>query len=178
MKGKVNGKSKGSRFERELAKTFSNWYFGDPDAIVRNATSGALSTTRGNVGIPSGDLQQIKHHENPFPYSVEAKHHKEFKIEHLLFERPRSKVYRAWVQCRRDALKDKKIPLLVFKVNFQASYCVLDIEQFSSVVKLALMKLLKTYCVTGSVLIVSLDDFLKSTAITDFFKEHYNVLQR
>ncbi|MEE8599055.1 MAG: hypothetical protein V3S69_06050, partial [Dehalococcoidales bacterium] len=132
---------------------------------VRNATSGALSTIRRGAELPGGDIQQVKQFEFPFPYSVECKHHKEFKIEHLIFERRRSKVYKAWLQCLRDAEKERKIPMMVFRANYANIMVVFNIEKFNLKEKCVLMDMSNHYCITKKHLIVSFEHLLSDSAI-------------
>lgn len=67
-KAKTNNKSKGSSFERELAKILSIWIYGAESVLRRHPTSGA------EKGFGSGaDISLFQPGYDPFEYFVEAK---------------------------------------------------------------------------------------------------------
>ena len=118
------GKAKGSAWERAVAKDLSQWYYGDPNYLIRSQSSGAMATVRGNGLIPGGDIFQIKIGVKEFPFSVECKALKEFLIDDILFKREKTISYKAWLQCIGDAEKTKKIPMLIGKGNRRDAYII------------------------------------------------------
>jgi hypothetical protein len=119
------GKQKGNRHEWKIAKELSIWYYGEPNALVRNSNSGAVATVRLDRTMPAGDLQQVKYFERPFPYSVECKHLKDVDLMDLLTNRKSGNLTRAWKQTLHEK-QDGKIPLLVFTANHKPTFCVSD----------------------------------------------------
>jgi hypothetical protein len=170
-------KSKGNRFERDIAKKLSIWYFQDPDALIRNPGSGSIATIRSAqngskeayMGIPAGDIMQIKRHDLPFPFSVEVKHHKVLVLEHLLFEKKNSLIYKFWRQCTRDAGISGKIPLMIFKENYKNPVvCLENTPELSSKIKVFNpwhYILTKSFCVT------QLDNFLEDPTWANIFSD-------
>lgn len=154
-------KAKGNAFEREVAKKLATWYYDDVNALVRNASSGSLYTIREDSDLPPGDIVQEKYHEHKFPYSVECKHYKELKLEHLLMGRVRSKLYKFWVQTCRDADKAGLLPLMIWKSNFQETYCCTRLPSKN------LRELSHKYIATKSLFIFRLSDFLMDSELHD-----------
>lgn len=149
------GKEKGSVFERQIAKEFGELYYKDTSALLRNFNSGGLATMRTGAGLPAGDIIQVKYMDKPFPFSVECKHHKEFKIQNLIFERKNSKEMKAWKQCLRDAETVNKIPMLVFKENYG------DVVLCFRAPKVRALEYMWHHCYTKNLLMVTLNHFLQ-----------------
>lgn len=111
-------KRKGSAFERWTARTLSQWYFHDPNILIRTQGSGAMSTVR-HAAIGLNDLLQVQAHEDPFPFCVECKHLSASVSVHDL-ARSTSLFQKAWAQTvRAAALVPRVAPLLVFRTNNQ-----------------------------------------------------------
>ena len=118
-------KTKGNAHEWVVAKALGKALFEDPSAFIRSPGSGALHTIRnimGTVGkgdiCVAGDVIQVRHMDKfMFPYSIECKAWKEFKIIDLLLKNEKSIAYKAWLQAVRDAESVGRFPLLVFKEN-------------------------------------------------------------
>lgn len=109
-KKKINGRTKGARNERELAKVFTEWW---GEQFVRTPLSGGWAKGKKSV---SGDLVS-KEDNTKFPFSLEAK-----CVEGWTFDvlwNPGSLIFKWWEQCLEDALNAGKIPLLVFKRNLK-----------------------------------------------------------
>tara|TARA_Y100000310_G_C20438469_1_gene694888 strand:+ start:83 stop:610 length:528 start_codon:yes stop_codon:yes gene_type:complete len=136
-------KEKGNRFERKIAKELGEWYYNDKNALIRSPSSGALATIRNFTTPVAGDIYQIKYVTTEFPFCVELKHHKDFNIEHLLFPRKSSRLWKAWEQCKRDANAVHKIPLLIYKQNYGTQIAVIQIKEPE--------KYFKTYFLSGHV---------------------------
>lgn len=118
-------KAKGNSHEWVVARALGKWFYDDSESLIRMPTSGALATM-----LPTnrehlvGDVLQVKG-RTQFPFAVEAKHHKELHLVHLLFERKTSKLYKFWKLIKKESKKANKIPMLVFKSNFQDVLVVL-----------------------------------------------------
>lgn len=124
MTKKINGKNKGNRFERELAKKFES-HFGFQ--FRRTPQSGAYvgGNNRGSflredvTEILAGDLIAG---DPDFPFCVEAKNYKDEPQFHQLLQN-KSIVFDEWIkQATADADDINKIPLIVFKINNKGTF--------------------------------------------------------
>lgn len=125
---KGGGKSKGSSFERKIAKELGEALFGDKDSFVRTPSSGALATIRKtHTATFAGDIMQVDHvKEFDFPYCIECKHYKTFDPFNLLIKKENSLEYKAWLQAKDNATKSNmKKPLLIFRGNNKPVYVAL-----------------------------------------------------
>lgn len=152
-------KAKGNAFERSIAKQLAVYFYNDPDALVRNFNSGGLATMRKGAGLTPGDITQVKYLDKPLQFSIECKFHKKFNINDLLIGNTKSTLYKAWVQCARDAKTLDKIPMLVFKQNFGEPYVVF----YHKDLMLAPLMSYKHFCKTTEFIIVSLKHLLEDT---------------
>lgn len=150
-------KSKGNAFERVIAKQLSQYFYNDPDALVRNFNSGGLATMRKGAGLSPGDIIQVKHLDKPLQFSIECKHHKKFNINDLIIGNTKSNLYKAWVQCKRDATTLDKIPMLIFKQNFGDIYVVLPYNQDD----IKPLEIFKQYCLTKEFVILKFNHMLE-----------------
>lgn len=106
----VNGRAKGSRGERQIAKEFSAWWGAD---FTRTPMSGGFHTRKFREDWNAqGDLVTP---DEEFPFSVEVKWHEGWTLDHLLTS-PKSDLWSWWEQTLEQT-PDDKIPLLVFKRN-------------------------------------------------------------
>lgn len=118
--------SKGSKFEREIAKRLSIWITGNPETeplIWRNAGSGSVHT----IGIKkrgiaqknmAGDLIAIDPRANFLldKISIECKNGYKSASIFSLFKDSKSDILKKfWEQACRDAFEAEKIPWLIFK---------------------------------------------------------------
>ena len=106
---RINSRTKGSKNERDLAKLFQKWTKKD---FARTPSSGGLNWKSSNS---KGDIVCTTE-GHYFPFCIEAKNHREINFEHLLYL-PKPKILEFWAQCKRDADKANKIPLLFMRYN-------------------------------------------------------------
>mgnify|MGYP003132077247 CR=1 FL=1 len=100
MKG-VNGKAKGSRFEREMVKVFSTW-----TKVPWEKTLGSgAQNTKGDI-YPSYDS---------FPFVVECKHTQTWDFYHLFNDN--GPIYDWFNKITEEARSCKRQPLLICKRN-------------------------------------------------------------
>lgn len=106
----VNGRSKGGRGERAVAKLFSEWWGAD---FARTPLSGGFHTRKFREDWNAqGDLVTP---DETFPFSVECKWQEGWTLDHLLTA-PKSDLW-AWWEQALEQTPEGKIPLLVFKRN-------------------------------------------------------------
>lgn len=127
---KVNSRKKGSRGEKKAIEVLTEWT-GYP--FHRVPQSGGLRwKTEFTVGdLVCGDAL------HRFDFSIEAKNYREINFEHLLRDNVDSKIVEFWQQCKADAERGKKIPLLMMR------YDMLPKGYFFTVISIAAYKKLK-----------------------------------
>lgn len=112
----VNSKQKGNRGEREVVQLLREWW-GD-ESFQRNLESGATSTLLSYRNAPehviaalSGDIMTPAN----FMFSVESKNYESVDLFAILRNPGKSDVESWWGQCKNDAERAKKQPMLFFK---------------------------------------------------------------
>lgn len=108
---KVNGKAKGSKNERSVAKWLTEW---TGEEFNRTPMSGGLrwldaSRIAGDVVAPV---------DSKFPFCIEAKSYKMIEVKSKL--RSNSIIFTFWRQCLRDAERVGKHPMLFIRKNGMA----------------------------------------------------------
>lgn len=107
----ANSKKKGSRFERVVAKFFTDWSgfnFG------RTPQSGAYHNNR---DLGSDLICNDDHHKKRCCISIECKNYQDIRFEHVLLGNKRCKIFSFWEQAFRDAKRTKKLPILCMRYN-------------------------------------------------------------
>lgn len=110
----INGKQKGARYERHLAKVFTEWARGQGHVceIRRTPLSGGWSRSH-EMGMTADIVASC----SSFPYSVEAKNRQEWSLRALTARAAARKpgtgpVWKYWKQCV-TATPPSKVSLLV-----------------------------------------------------------------
>lgn len=106
---KINSRSKGNRNERNAAKLLATW---TSKEFSRTPSSGGLNWKSSNS---KGDIVCTTE-GHYFPFCIEVKAHREINFQHLLYNKT-PKILEFWEQCLRDALRAKKIPLLMMRYD-------------------------------------------------------------
>lgn len=110
--------SKGSNFERDIAKAFTKW---SGVKFNRTFASGAQGDKFSNDVRVTGDLFAPVDYN--FPFSVECKFHDDFNLRNVFING--SVVQLFLKQNISDARRSQRAPLLVAKVSRQDTYCIL-----------------------------------------------------
>lgn len=128
MANKINSRTKGNRFERDVAKYMQEWTgyeFG------RVPSSGGLRWKKtDNI---TGDITCTDtKHARRFPFSIECKFYNELKFEHLLLGNKSGKIVSFWEQCKADGVRANKVPMLVMRYNQMAKgeYFIMFSDEF------------------------------------------------
>lgn len=116
--GKINSRDKGSKFERVIAKMFTEVYGVE---FHRTPLSGGLHWKNDNN--ISGDI--VPPANINFKYSIECKNVEESWDFDKIIEGT-SKIWDWWSQAVRDAKDYKKIPVLIFKKNRKEPYVMIE----------------------------------------------------
>jgi len=130
----VNGKSKGSSFERQIAKLFDTWWNEVPGTFWRTKNSGGIDEP--------GDIApryRPQHSEKVWwPFVVECKHYKHVNLLNLFREQNKLNVLKQWweqsTREQKEAIKlgfhITPIRLIVFKANGYPTMCVISKNEF------------------------------------------------
>lgn len=107
----MNSKRKGSKWERQVAKFFTEWTgyeFG------RTPQSGAYHR---NQDLGSDLICNDEKHAHRCKISIECKSYRDIRFEHILLGNKRCDILEFWEQASRDARRTKKIPILCMRYN-------------------------------------------------------------
>jgi hypothetical protein len=107
----INSRKKGAKNEREIAKTLELW---SGKKFAKTPASGGLNWKTSNV---AGDVV-CTDEKVYFPFCIEGKSYLKIDFSHLLVPNiKRIDILDFWTQCKRDADKCEKIPLLMVRYN-------------------------------------------------------------
>ena len=146
----VQGRNKGSRFERKVAKVFGDWCGIE---LMRTPQSGGMSESFPGDIMPKDKL-------TPFPLMIECKHQEGWTMMGLVTEWPDYKcVMKWWKQCVAASIdyEHPTIPLLVFKKNRTPMFAMI---RWKDVVGMPLPP--PVILLTGDIVVMLLDNFLET----------------
>lgn len=109
----VNGRNKGAKFERDIAKILSKWW---GEEFHRTPASGGLHWQADNR--VAGDI--VAPVDSDFPFNVECKKQESWNMEQII--KGTGDVVSWWEQCINDAKRVDEIPLLIFSKNHSPIY--------------------------------------------------------
>lgn len=128
----MNGKVKGSAFERTVCRKLSKWVTGseNPECFWRSGGSGSMSTV--SHSSQSGDIVAVqhKHHMDQFEltqyFIIECKSYKDFRFDFMLDSKyDKSNISQWWMKLINECLDVGKIPMLIVKKNRSPIYIVM-----------------------------------------------------
>jgi hypothetical protein len=126
---KMNGKRKGSEFERKISKELSLWLTDNEsaDCVWRTSNSGGKATVTEST-FQTGDIMPIGDNKTVHGffkhYSLELKNYKDLDL--LDVQNKTFKLPDWWEQSKKDAQKGNKIPIVIFKINRKGTWIVYD----------------------------------------------------
>lgn len=115
----INGKNKGSEYERKIAKSLSGWW---QEPFQRTPASGGLQWQNDNR--VAGDI--VTPEKSKFPFVVECKKRENWNIEQLI--KDTGDIEKWWAQVTKDCTRTSLRPMLIFSKNFAPDY-VMVLEQ-------------------------------------------------
>lgn len=164
----TNSKNKGNRFERAICKFFKDW---SGYEFSRVPQSGGLRWKKTD-NITSDVICTDDKHSRRFPFSIECKFHKEIKFEDILLDN-KSKILEFWKQATSDAVRAKKIPLLIMRYNNMPSgdgFLVINDNLFRAIGKPNWDTFTIRHAKTGYKLVVVMLHNIKSIPYQVFYK--------
>jgi hypothetical protein len=123
----ANSKQKGNRGERECVKLLKEYW--DDDSFMKSPESGGLATVLEGLGAPmdiAGRLAGDVMVPPDFPFCVESKLYKEINLWSVITNPERCDIRTWWEQCKVDAVRADKIPLLTFREDRKKRYVMLS----------------------------------------------------
>ena len=108
----INSKNKGNRNERRGCKLWSDWTGWE---FSRVPASGGLRWKKQDD--ITGDIICTQKGIYNFKFSIEMKFHKDIEFNYLLLGKKKNPVIKFWDQCKRDAQRADKIPILFMRYN-------------------------------------------------------------
>lgn len=115
----MNGKQKGSQFERDICKSLSLWVTGGKsiDVFWRSAMSGGRATVKQGLVRQAGDITSVapEGHALTNPFYLECKHLKKITLDSFLTGR--GELINIWQKTVLEAVKYDRIPVLIFRQN-------------------------------------------------------------
>lgn len=109
----ANSRAKGSKGERNLCKWFEKW---TGFHFTRVPASGGLRWK--NTNATAGDIIcDNERHSRRFQFSVECKTYKDINFEHLILGNKKIKILEFWEQCKADAERSNKTPILFMRYD-------------------------------------------------------------
>ena len=108
---RIQSKRKGNRFERVVAKYFTDW---SGFRFGRTPGSGSFHNNR---DLGSDLICNDDKHKNRCCISIECKNYQDIRFEHVLLGNKSCKIFSFWEQACRDANRTKKFPILCMRYN-------------------------------------------------------------
>ena len=110
---KGGGASKGSGFERHMARSLSSWWYGSPEYLWRRPGSGQIRSL--NPNRHTGDIIPTADKQAPysFPFHIECKFYKDLDLIKLITDPDKSFIKRTWDKATKEARHNLAIVLLV-----------------------------------------------------------------
>jgi len=127
MGRRKNSKAKGNRFEIQVCRMLTDWWF--PGEYDSKAKASELPFRRawGSGGWDKrgdpGDVKLITSLD--FPFSVEAKNRQSWSFDALLKGNKNCELLKYWEQTLEDASVNGLIPLLLFTRNYDKVYAAI-----------------------------------------------------
>lgn len=106
----INGREKGGRFEREIAKVFSEWTGEVWDRVFRSGG-----------GKAKGDITPVNAGSR---FCIELKRRECFSID-LLWQ-GKGEALEWWIKLKKEAREGKQMPMLIAKRNRSPTVVILD----------------------------------------------------
>jgi hypothetical protein len=160
----VNGRAKGSGFERKIAKILSNWSGHD---LRRTPLSGGWSRQNPET---TGDIVSISKGAD-FPFSVECKNQEGWRMEAILLGK--CKVFDDWWQQTIQNCPEHKVPMLVFSKAYSIDWVCLRHNEI-------VIDRLTYYSIIGqgARAVVSLEEYLRTHSVADYIEGDLSVNNR
>lgn len=131
----MNGKAKGSQFERDVAKILDEWWGVKPHTFWRTPLSGGWNVV-GDIAVMNAQDQPSE--ELKFPIIVECKAYKTIDLLQILTRLKTTKLFTWWEQVTREQQQhynntgERKSRLLIVKINNFPILSLYSLQEFPS----------------------------------------------
>jgi hypothetical protein len=125
----INGRNKGSGYERKIAKDLGEWW---GEEFHRTPASGGLHWQKDNR--VAGDI--VTPPDSVFPFTIECKKREGFDLEQLL--KGTGDIEDWWEQAVGDSERVESKPLLIFSKNRAPDYTMMRMEDFAEIMSVCL----------------------------------------
>lgn len=140
----ANGKKKGNRNERDLAKWWKNWTGLE---FSRVPASGGLRWQKKD-DICGDIICTDPRKSRRFPFSIETKFYKDINFEHLILGNKSAKIWEFWKQAKEDGERSGRVPILFMRYNNMPKdtwFTVVELKVFNIILKNSKSGLNHTY---------------------------------
>jgi hypothetical protein len=134
----INSKKKGNAGEKYVVELLKKWW--DDEHFIRNflGGSGAAGTQLAGRNDVSSSLLEAMTGDiicpEGFPFSIESKFYETIDLYEVMRNPEKATVVEFWRQCKNDADRIKKIPLVIMRENRKQAYCMFpsSFDRFNS----------------------------------------------
>jgi len=130
----INAKKKGNRNELRGAKLWQTWTGWE---FSRVPASGGLRWKK--TDDITGDIICTEKGIYDFKFSIELKFYQDIEFNYLLLDLKKNPVLKFWEQCKADAVRGEKIPILFMRYNGMPKdnyFVVVDFSTYKKIRKL------------------------------------------
>jgi len=140
----ANGKKKGNKGEREVAKFWKDW---SGLEFSRVPASGGLRWQKKD-DISGDVICTDERKSRRFPFSIESKSYKDINFEHIILGNKNPKVLSFWAQAKGDGERSNRFPILFIRYNGMAKqtwFVVVTLKVFKQIRLLKPGKFIHSY---------------------------------
>lgn len=140
----ANGKKKGNKNEREVAKWWEEWTGLEFSRVP--ASGGLRWQKKDDI---SGDIICTDPRKSRrFPFSIECKFYRDINFEHLILGNKTAKIWNFWEQALEDGVRSERVPILYMRYNNMPRntwFIMVELKVFNLILKRAKGILNHTY---------------------------------
>jgi hypothetical protein len=135
--GKFLSKKKGNKFELEVSKLISEWFYNDKTKLIRSPTSGA-NLYKGDI-IPNLEknmdffqsTRPIRDEMGIFPFVIECKNTQIVDIDTFIFDDEKGFLNKVWNKTCKEAANNKAFPIVICKKNRSKIWMIAEFNTYN-----------------------------------------------